>query len=456
MPKAPFGGVTVQTEPGDDGTGTALIESLDLSRMFLWTVSASISDAPRWPSRARDNWLGDFWRRPGNDILAGALATLNAKVCAANWFVDGPLTIAMAVRNTLLYQSQFGDGWDAMLQPLVMSFLDRDFGGILEQHRASASDHEGPALGYAHLDESKCYATGDWDYPLIYDAAKGPKKLHRSQFMRLVDCASSREKDKGVGFCAISRALVTALILMDIARYKRERLSDLPPAGILVINNFTYTEWEDITQTYDTRQRNEGNQVWRDVMTICGIDPRYPISIELFEMARLPEHYDERTATEIAVYTFALALRMDPREIWPVSAGPLGTATEAELQHRKAKAKGEGIIFTALERKLNGPNALPNTVRFKFDFREDEDDLRKAEIDGAKLRNIRAMWETSPNRGEPEGIITTDEARAWAVWENLIPPHIVGATITEGKQYDVRAYGPPARVHRDGRVLPLL
>lgn len=436
-----------------DGMGMA-------AQSFIMTVGASMTRAPAYYSASRDTWLNNFWRKPGNDLLAGAISTLQAKIVAAGWYIDGPLSIALAIRDMLLFDSNFGDGWDNMIYQWVEGFLTRDAGGKCERLRASETDLDGPALGYAHIDESKCRNTGKPKYPILYNDGKDLRKIHQSQIMSITDMPSGQDRYKGVGFCSVSRAITTACVLMDITKYKRERLSDLPPAGIMFINNLTETEWQDLTVRYDARQRNEGNVIWRDVMVACGIDPQYPISAEMFELSKLPEHYDEKIATEIAVYTFALALRMDARELWPVSSGPLGTATEAEIQHKKAKAKGEGIIFAAIERQLNSPLSLPPATSFRFDYRDDEEDARAANIDSVRIANIRKMWETSPNRGDPEGIITTDEARKLLVLEGLVPPEIVGLTMETDRVYDVKSFargamGPPARVFNDGRVLPL-
>ena len=454
------GAVTVQKERISGGASSVLTSAggLGASAMsFMMQVGASISQAPTYWSPNRDEWLNKFWRLPGNDLLAGAISTLQAKIVAAGWYVDGPMSIALAVRDMLLNRSNFGDGWDNMIYQWTEGFLTRDAGGKCERLRASASDFDGPALGYAHIDESRCRNTGDPKYPVLYNDGKDLRKIHRSQIMMITDLPSGQDKYKGVGFCGVSRAITTALVLMDITRYKRERLSDLPPAGILLLNNLTETEWEDLVVRYDARQRNEGNVVWRDIMVACGIDPQFPISADLFELSRLPEHYDEKIATEIAVNTFALAFRVDARELWPISSGPLGTAAETEIQHKKAKAKGEGVIFAAIERQLNNPLSLPPMVKFHFDYRDDEEDARAAAIDSVRIANIRRMWETSPNRGDPEGIITTDEARKLLVLEGLIPPEIVGMTMETDRIYDVRSglCGPPARVYNDGRVLPL-
>lgn len=426
-----------------------------LAGSFLWSVGSSLSTCPRYWSRRRDQWLAGFWKQEGNDLLAGAVSTLIAKIVATSWYVEGPLSVALAYRDILLNQIGFGAGWDEEVTKWVESYLCTDLGGPLERWRTSPTDRTGPALGFAYLDALKCIPTGDPEFPLVYESKDGLRKLHRANVGRIVDSPSGRETDLGVGFCSVSRAVATALIMMEIVRYKRERLSDLPPAGILFINNMIDTQWQDIIKQYDVRQRNQGNQTWRDLLVAFGIDAAHPLTADLFELSSLPEHYDEKVATEMAIYTFALAFRVDPREYWPVSAGPLGTATEAEIQHRKAKGKGEGIIFSAIERQLNSPYSLPRGVHFGFDFRDAEEDKLAADIAGIKITNIRRMWEPHPSApAEHPGMITNEEARIMLARQNLIPPEFVsGLNVETERVYDSRLYGPTVRAYRDGRVL---
>lgn len=433
----------------------------DLFGSFTWSVGSKISKAPRWWSRKRDEWMNDFWKLPGNDILAGAMATMVAKVASTGWYISGPMSIAMAVRDMLANESQFRAGYTDMIQPWVEGYYGRDMGGIVECHRASATDHEGPALGYAHLDESKCLLTRNPEYPIMYEDGESLRPVHRSQLLRIVDMPSGRERDRGVGFCSVGRCIVTAQILMDLAKYKRERLSDLPPAGLMFISNLTWQQWQQISRRYNTRQRNENNEIWRDLMVICGVDPQYPTSAEMFELSQLPEHFDERDAVELAVYTFSIAFRTDAREFWPVSSGPLGTGMETRIQHLKAKGKGVGIVLSAIERAFAMPHALPEGTTFRFDYRDNEDDMEAATIDHQRLQNIRLMWESSPNRNMPEGqtndgIITTEEARALIQYWDIMPPGIVSSPgIDKAQVYDVRAFGPPVRAYDDGRIVPI-
>lgn len=430
---------------------------------FMWSIATARNEAPAWWSGSRDNWLVDFVKKPGNDLLAGAVSTMVAKIEATSWYVDGPKQLAEAYRDSLLHKSEFGAGWSVMVSKFVQGFFNRDGGGLLEQQRSSIGDHSGPARAFSHLDESKCLYSNNPEWPVYYQDGEKLRKLHRSQVSRIVDMPSGIESDRSYGFCAVSRSLATAMILADVVRYKRERLSDLPPAGIMFLSNLTSLQWDDIVKRYDTRQRNDGMAVWRDLMVVCGVDPAYPVSAELFETSRLPEHYDDKIATEIGVYSFALAFRTDPREFWPVSSGPLGTATEAAIQHRKAKAKGEGIVFTAIERTLNGPFALPAVCSFRFDYRDDEDDKMAAEIAHQRLQNIRLMWESSPNRSMPEGeinegIISTEQAQQLMLHWKLVPEYILGVTEEEIQDYDVRMHrmwGPLTRAYGDGSSRPV-
>ena len=497
MSKTKFG-LSVQS-PAQQGTTFFQAAEEISSSPFNWTVVGDYEHIPPYGSSSRDAYLVNHLTKYGNDLLSGAVSQLQSKIVTTHWFVEGPLALAQAVRDMLLYRSDFGLGWESMVAPWIHGYLCRDGGGVLENFRTSREDHDGPSMGFAHLDEDKLQPTGNPERPFTYQARDGQIEMYRSQVSPIIDMRDGRDRMLGRGYCALSRTLATSHLLMDIVTYKREMLSAMPPAGILFINNMTENQWKDLNQKYDTRQHDSGNKVWRDIMVACGIDPAYPVSAEMFQMRQLWESFDERTQMEMAVYSFALGFRVDPREYWPVSSGSLGTATEAEIQHRKARAKGEGAIFSAVERVFNGPYGIGPLLRFRFDFRDDDEDQQAAEIAKLKIDNIRKMWEASPNayyhqlKEEPEeaeqevgveqeededeqepmkqapevgedvsdivgigGMISTEEARALLVDWNIIEPHILGQQIEEGRVYDVKAltkaYGPWARVYSDGRI----
>lgn len=480
---------TVQDVPHrrpDDVASDVTVSSV-VESVLNWSITAEMDMPPSYWSRNRDEWLVDWIKRFGNDMLAGAHSKLVAKVAATGWYVEGPLSLAMFYRDMLLNKIGWGAGWQHESSKWMDAFLSRDFGGGLERFRSSAGDRSGPALGFAHLDESKCYPTGVPEWPVIYyNEVRGPIPLHRSQVILAVDMPEPRDIYRGVGFCSVSRTLATSAIMQMLVKYKQQALSDLPPAALLFLSNMTRTQWEDVQDRYDARQYNKGNTVWRDLMVAFGLDPAYPVTAELMEFAKLWEHFDDRTAHDLAIFSFALGYRVDAREYWPVSSGQLGTATETEIMDRKAKASGEGVMFHKMEHGLNSPESLPESCTFRFDYRDDEEDMRAAEIRSIHIQNVRRLWEASPNRvtagatlppGEeggsqagndlgPQldeqdaeerlGIIDTDEARKLLIYWNVIPPEVLGEVLEVDRLYDVRSverYGPVVRAHRDGRVI---
>ena len=450
---------SIQTRP-DAAVSAA---SPTTSTLLGWlSVGADADEAPPYWSRSRDIWLRQFVTTPGNDLLAGTVSTVAAKVAGTGWYLEGPERTANLYRKAILQASDFGAGWDVLATKATWDYLTQDQGGWIERIRKG---EQGAALGFAHLDNAQMYLTGDPSYPAEYRTSfvaegekAGRQQLHRSQFIRLVDAPSPRESLLGVGFCAVSRAMTTARVLMDITPYEREKLSDLPPAGLLLLNNLSEKQWGDLQQKYDTRQEQRGNEIWRQVMVAFGLDPSVPIGAELFQFSNLPEAFDKRTQTEIAIYSFALAFRIDPREIWPVSSGTLGTATEAEVMHLKARAKGAGLVLTQIERALNDGMSLPPSLVFKFDYQDTEEDAQSVEIAQGKADFIRRLWEPS---SLGTGIIGTEEARAWLVREGLFDEDELMVMDDQGRADDVEEaksryavdLGPRVRAYRDGRVV---
>lgn len=454
---------SVQTHPtvGKDADATGSVTSSLLSGFLQ--VLAQMPCAPGYfkDGRARDRWLREFVKLPGNDLLVGTVATIVSKVATTGWSIEGPERTANLYRKILLLQSDFGAGWTTLVEKLAWDYLTQDKGGFMERIR---SGRKGAALGFAQLDSGQCLLTGDPRKPVIYENRSEENQkipLNPSQVVHLVDSPSPMEGLNNRGFCAVSRAWTTAQILMDIAVYEREKLSDLPPAGLLMLNNLLKDQWEDITKRYETRQRQQGNQVWRDVMVAFSFDPTVPLSAEILNFSDLPDHFDKKAATEIAIYSFALAFREDPRELWPVSTGMMGTATEANIQHMKARAKGTGMILTEIERGFNDGLSLPPSLTFKFDFQDSEEDKQSAEIASLQADYITKLWK--PDAALGTGILSTEEARQWLVKQGLFDEEDLATMDDEGLATDVELakswgsidMGPRIRAYSDGRTVRL-
>lgn len=95
---------------------------------------------------------------------------------------------------------------------------------------------------------------------------------------------------------------------------------------------------------------------------------------------------------------------MDAREFWPISSGALGTASESEIQHLKAKGKGPGEFISVVERHLNGE--LDEETFFRFDTQDIEEDMNSALIAKAWVDAYYPLYTGTPagkSKASPAG-----------------------------------------------------
>lgn len=370
--------------------------------VFYFSKQAGVEDviAPWW-SPARDRDLREFTWQTGNDILQGAVSSMIKKIKATNWYLEGGDRIVNRYQ-TLLSEAEFGQGWGTFLSKFLIDYLTQDKGAFAELigEGDPMGPINGPVLGIAHLDSGLCQLTGDPTYPVLFYSTKSdkPHALHATRVAHMVDMPSPIEAYYGTGFCAVSRVISSSQVLLKLQTYKNEKLSDLPPAGLLLLNNILPQRWDDARADYRQERRRRGQELWTNVMTLFGLDPAQPTTAEFLSFADLPEHFNERDSLELYINVLALAFGVDVREFWPISAGNLGTATETEVMHQKAKGKGPGEIYSSIERLINWM-ILPPNVTFGFDFKDDEEDYQRAQINELKTKTIMSMYNVKTSTG---------------------------------------------------------
>lgn len=376
-----------------------------------WFSRPSEWEIAPWWSQQRDLDLRAFVKREGNDILAGAISSMVKKFRAMNWLVEGPqATVEWA--QDLLAEAEFGKGWGTLLGKVIEDYYSTDKGAWIEVIGPGRPDKElsGRPTGLAHLDSLRVTPTGDPTYPAIFHSGKDglAHKIHASRIIHLVDMESPNEDMKGIGFCAASRVIASSMILLKISQYKREKLDDLPQAGLLLLNNVVPQKWEDAKAEYERERRKLGHEIWANIMTLIGVDPAQKAEAQFISFSQMPEHFDEQQSITNYVNVVALAMGIDVRELWPMSQGPLGSGKEAEVQSQKAKGKGVGELISAIERAINW-KVLPNRVHFRFDNVDSEEDLQAAQLEDLRVSTIMKMFVPDPVSGET--VATRDEVR---------------------------------------------
>lgn len=347
-----------------------------------------------WWSPSRDNDLREFWMKPGNDILQGAIASLVKWGTTLPWMLEGPKRRIPQFQQ-LLSDAEFGQGWSLLIAKTLTDYYTQDKGATWELIGAGQSDSalEGPVMGIAHLDSQFVQPTGDPIYPILFLNPKDNQshKIHATRVVRFVDMPSPNETMNGIGFCAVSRIIASSQVLLKLAQYKNEKLSDMPEAGLLLLNNVMPSQWEDATSEHQRGRRKLGQEIWSNILTLFSIDPAQPATANFVSFANLPEGFDELVTTNIYVNIVALAFGVDPREFWPMTGGSLGTARESETMAQKAKGKGKGDVISMLERAINW-FILPENIHFGFDNQDDEEDKLRAEINDQKVKTIMSMF----------------------------------------------------------------
>jgi hypothetical protein len=439
-----------------------------------WFGNQTTDEIAEWWSEERDRDLRDFWMRPGNDILQGAVSSMTKKFRAMNWVLEGPKADnpdepppgTVDYHQQVLAEAELGQGWGVLLTKSLQDYFTQDKGMFWELigDPDPTEGFLGPVpepgvRGIAHLDAAVCQLTGDPVYPVLYHNPRDgkPRKLHATRVAHASDLTSPRESMNGVGFCGVSRVIGSSQVLLKLNQYKNEKLSDLPEAGLLLLNNILPKQWEDARANFQRERRRLNQELWVNVMTLIGLDPAQPVSAELLSFANLPDAFDEVSATNIYVNIVALAFGVDVREFWPLSAGPLGTAAETLVQHQKARGKGVGEVISTIERIINW-KVLPPVVSFRFEFKDDEEELQRAEIDDLKTGTIMAMW-APPKIDDPElPVVTRAEIRQMLA-DNVsyfLEDFLREDVTEEGEVTDVerRGFGPRVVMDRKGAWRP--
>ncbi len=352
---------------------------------------AGLADTiPDWGSPGRDDAMDKFWR--SEPLLSGAVSSMTFKLAALDFKLKGPPRRVHKC-ETMLRNTDFGMGWAGFITKIVTDILTRDNGGFIEILRHRRNDPSAPVAGIAHLDSKRCARTGDPEYPVIYEDTDG--KYHRLrwfQVVHLADMPSAREKNAGLGFCAVSRVLSAAQYLRAINVYKREKIMGKRIPGIIFAQGLRRGAIEEGLREALEQQTQEGMTLYTKPVVLASPDPGVPVDAKLIELAGLPDGYDEDTVMKWYITTLALAFGTDYTEFAPLPGGNLGSSTQTTVMSARSRGKGVGILTQLLEHAMNN-YVLPNTVTFEFASSDpiDEADRINLRFLRARERNLRVQ-----------------------------------------------------------------
>lgn len=349
---------------------------LGLYSMLVRSVKAG--ELPPVGDPSRDIALAEFWKT--EPLLAGAVYSMSAKMTALSWTVMGNKKQARYYAN--LYAtaaSMDGYDWGAFISATSQDFYTTDRGAFWETPR-SGSRIYGRIAELGHIDALQCALTGNAKKPVFYlSEVTGQNRYFKpGEFIHFSSMPSPREMYFGGGFCAASRAYRAAKLLLGLHNYDEEKLANLPPEGVAAVSGLTMDEFQDALAMWRAQRESNNSLTFPQVLWLLSSQPNASVSLDFKGFSEIPESFDRSVVIEQYVNTLALVFGVDAREFWPISTSTLGTASESEIQHMKAKGKGPGEFVSIVERKLNGE--MPEGTEFAFDTQDISEDKQAAEI----------------------------------------------------------------------------
>lgn len=347
----------------------------------LWLIGGVHDDTllPAWGSPRRDWELRRYSRAMYNTLFMGAVNNLANEIASTPWQLYGKRN--KDYYQKLLLNAEFGAGWRTFIKKLVYAYCVYDSGMYVEviARGDPLKAVAGRVEGIATLDPLYCEVTGNIQYPVIFRSQTGYHRLHTTRVRRFVDNPQVDRDFYGKGLSALSRyfGFMYAQILMG--RYNVERLSDLPPAGIAILNNLP--RFQDIIAQYEADRRKDGQSIFRNIMQAESFDPSEKASIEFVSFSQLPEQFDYDTRMRHDYNLVALSIGVDPQDVAPLSGQGLGSGQQSFVLDSKAKRKTPAILLAEIKTFIN-TDVLP--AYLEMDFTPSDEEGAKQEADTAQ------------------------------------------------------------------------
>jgi hypothetical protein len=334
----------------------------------------------QWGVRAVDHRLREIYYAPHNAVIQGVVANLAKQVASMPWEISQGKQLVRHYQE-VLQEAHFGAGWRDFVLRFLADYLTQNNGAWWEIIGPGNPDSEirGMVNGVAHLDSGRTVATGDPKYPAAYvDKDGNLHRLHKTRVVRIVDMPTSIELKWGMGLCALYRAVGLANKQMLMSKYENEKLTNLPPEGLLSLSNIKGTQFQDATRLFHADEARDGNSVWRRIQYVEALDPEKPIEINFEPFSQLPDHFDKDTSMRWDVNLIAQAFGIDVQDIAPLTGQALGTGTQSQILHTKGRGKALADLLKIIERVIN-LYVLPPSLEFEFKHRDGDLDKETAE-----------------------------------------------------------------------------
>ncbi len=250
---------------------------------------------------------------------------------------------------------------------------------------------------------------------MVDDITGSMHLMHNTRVHVVSDMPQPDERLFSYGFCALSRCISMVQYAVNWATARNEALDNMPPLSIMALENINQEKFEEQMAAYEAQRQAESfrlqssvEPVLRSLMTLVSQDPTKPVGVHLTPIRQLWESFDEQKAFQTTVNVVAMAFGLDPQDLAPLSSSAMGSGAQSTVLAEKEKGKGVGHVLTHLEALWR--STLPASVTLRYDRRDDEQDLRTAQIRETKARTV--IWLYTGTTGKSGGGSSSGESAA--------------------------------------------
>jgi len=408
---------SVQSRADSTPSFGAVSDVLGGGSVFWLTLGQRLDEEPRWNAiypNWRDRYLKDFAR--SESMIASAVYSMKTRIGTLNYEVNGPPR-AKKYAQELLNNPGLGDNLSTLVKKLSDDLSTSDNGAFLELWKPGKPDKappkDAPCFGMAHLDSRLCWRSFDRDFPVWYtNPVTGQiRKIHKDRVVFTANDPQPIELARGIGFCAVSRALRMVRVFRNMQIFVDEKVGGRFTRALGAISGVSAGQVKKALQNHADEQDNKGYVVYNDIPFL--IDPstegRNDIKILLQDLASIPDGFNFRDDADLYAYILAFCFGVDAREFWPATQSG-ATKADATVQNMKARGRGIGDLIQTVEGMLRA--GLPEVVTFEYDFSDDDQDETQARIQGMRLSNLSTL--------QRDGAINSLEVRAIAIAEGIL------------------------------------
>lgn len=364
---------------------------------------------PSYGTRARELALRQFWHHDYNTIFRGAISGLIKRVQSTPYEIKAPDFYGDRWQRVLM-AADFGD-WDRFLSKLLIDYSRHDQGAFVELIAPGdpRTAPVGPVVGLAVLDSLRCYPTADPEFPVIYYSIKGKMHvIHRDRVIQFVDTPDSEEGLAGYGDSALSRCIAPVYREILMGRYVEQFLDDNPPPGLMIFGNMTDERMKAAVEKMLDERNRDGVSQWGKTVRLYGVNLETKPTVDVVSFTKPPEKFDYEAYTNLDVKEIALGIGLDIQDVWELTSGTLGSATQSQIMAEKSRGKAFGRILKTLERVIN--QAFPEDVEFQWKFKDGQADMEQSQ----KLQTVAGAIQLVST------VLSTDEQRQ--LLANMIEP----------------------------------